>query len=96
MKYIYPENKTKPIEGDDKRIDLLDREEDQVPASAVIFFKENDSTLFMEGKHSLDNLIDLIGDRPCSLVIEGHTRKNLFSQKDTTTAGRFLWSVQRQ
>ena len=75
MKYIYPENKTKPIEGDDKRIDLLDREEDQVPASAVIFFKENDSTLFMEGKHSLDNLIDLIGDRPCSLVIEGHTRK---------------------
>lgn len=29
----------------------------------------------MEGKHSLDNLIDLIGDRPCSLVIEGHTKK---------------------
>ena len=81
MKYIYPENKTKPIEGDDKRIDLLDREEDQVPASAVIFFKENDSTLFMEGKHSLDNLIDLIGDRPCSLVIEGHTRRNFVPSK---------------
>jgi len=30
----------------------------------------------MEGKHSLDNLIDLIGERPCSLVIEGHTRIN--------------------
>ena len=76
MKYIYPENKPKPIEGADKRIDVFDREEDQVPAAAVVYFKENDSALFLEGEHSLDNLIDLIGDRPCSLIIEGHTRKN--------------------
>lgn len=76
MKYIYPENKMKPIEGDDKNIDLLDREEDQVPASAVVYFKENDSAFSIEGEYSLDNLIDLIGDRPCSLIIEGHTRKN--------------------
>ena len=81
LKYIYPESKSEPTESGDKGIDLLDREEYQIPASAVIFFKENDSALFMEGKHSLDNLIDLIGDRPCSLVIEGHTRRNFVPSK---------------
>jgi len=78
-KYIYPENNAQPPEGSDKNIDLLEREEDQVPAAAVIYFGENDSTIFKEGKHSLDTLIGLIGDRPCSLVIEGHTRKNFAS-----------------
>ena len=90
LKYIYPESKSEPTESGNKGIDLFDREEAQRTAAVVIYFEENDSTLFMEGKHSLHNLIDLIGDRPCSLIIEGHTRKNLSPQKDTTTAGSFL------
>ncbi|MBI2472301.1 MAG: OmpA family protein [Planctomycetes bacterium] len=81
LKYIYPEAKSEPTESGDKGIDLLDREEDQIPAAVVVYFDENDSTLFMEGKHSLDSLIDLIGERPCSLVIEGHTRKNFVPSK---------------
>lgn len=76
MKYIFPENEMKPLEGDDENIDLLDREEAQVPAAAVVYFKDNDSSFSIEGEYSLDNLIELIGDRPCSLIIEGHTRRN--------------------
>ena len=81
LKYIYPESKSEPTESGDKGIDLFDREEAQIPAAVVVYFDENDSALFMEGKHSLDNLIDLIGERPCSLVIEGHTRKNFVPSK---------------
>ena len=81
LKYIYPKSKSEPTESGDKGIDLFDREEHQIPAAVVVYFEENDSTLFMEGKHSLDNLIDLIGDRPCSLIIEGHTRKNFIPAK---------------
>ena len=76
LKYIYPESKNEPTESGDKGIDLLNREEYQIPSAVVVYFEENDRALYMEGKHSLDNLIDLIGDRPCSLIIEGHTRKN--------------------
>ena len=76
LKYIYPESKSEPTE-----IDLFDREEAQIPAAVIVYFDENDSALFMEGKHSLNNLIDLIGDRPCSLIIEGHTRKNFVPSK---------------
>lgn len=76
LKYIQPEETTEPIESGNKGIDSFDREEDQIPAAVVVHFGENDSTLFPEGKHSLDELINLIGDRPCSLVIEGHARKN--------------------
>lgn len=83
MKYIYPDKKNEAIEsGDksgDKGIDLFDREEEQVPAAAVVYFDENDTTLSTEGKRSLNNLIDLIGERPCSLIIEGHTRRNFIS-----------------
>ena len=95
LKYIYPESKSAPTESGDKGIDLFDREEAQIPAAVIVYFEENDSSLFMEGKHSLDNLIDLIGDRPCSLIIEGHTRKVLFPQKDTKTLGSFPLTVQR-
>jgi flagellar motor protein MotB len=76
MKYIFPENEMKPLEGNDENIDLLDREEAQVPAAAVVYFNDNDSSFSIEGEYSLDNLIELIGDRPCSLIIEGHTRRN--------------------
>src|SRR3990172_7297796 len=81
LKYIYPESKSEPTESGDKGIDLFDREEAQIPAAVIVYFDENDSALFMEGKHSLNNLIDLIGDRPCSLIIEGHTRKNFVPSK---------------
>ena len=81
LKYIYPESKSAPTESGDKGIDLFDREEAQIPAAVIVYFEENDSSLFMEGKHSLDNLIDLIGDRPCSLIIEGHTRKSFVPSK---------------
>ena len=39
MKYIYPENKIKPIEGYGTSIDLLDWEEDQVPESLLVSLK---------------------------------------------------------
>jgi len=81
LKYIYPESKSEPTESGDKGIDLFDREEAQIPAAVIVYFDENDSALFMERKHSLDGLIDLIGDRPCSLVIEGHTRRNFVPSK---------------
>lgn len=76
LKYIQPEESTEPIESSDKGIDAFDREEDQIPAAVVVHFGENNSALSSVGKHSLDNLVKLIGERPCSLVIEGHTRKN--------------------
>ncbi len=76
LKYIQPEETQEPIESGDKGIDAFDREEDQIPAAVVVHFEENNSALSPEGKHSLDDLINLIGDRPSSLVIEGHTRKD--------------------
>ncbi len=81
MKYIYPDERIEPIQEGDKGIDLLNRQEDQVPAAVVVYFDENDISLSMEGRHFLDNLIDLIGERPCSLIVEGHTRKNFIPSK---------------
>ena len=82
MKYIYPDTKNKPIESSSKGVDEISREEAQIPAAVVVSFDENASVLFMEGRHSLDNLIDLIGERPCSLVIEGHTKKSFIPSKE--------------
>src|SRR3990167_835791 len=82
LKYIYPESKSESTESGDKGIDLFDREEAQIPAAVVVSFDENASALFMEGRHSLDNLIDLIGERPCSLMIEGHTKKSFIPSKE--------------
>ncbi len=81
MKYIYPDEESASIQRGDKGIDLPDREEDQVPAAVVVYFDENDIALSIEGRHFLDNLIDLIGERPCSLIVEGHTRKNFIPSK---------------
>ena len=39
LKYIYPESKSEPTESGDKGIDLLDREEAQIPAAACFFLK---------------------------------------------------------
>ncbi len=74
MKYIYESDKKEPSEMGDKGVEPLDRVEGQVPAAIVLHFEENESALYLEGEHALDNLIDLIGERPCSLTIEGHTR----------------------
>ncbi len=83
MKYIYPNKENAPPEGGDKGMDLFDREEEQIPATAaVIEFNESDATLSIDGRHALNNLIDLIGERPCSLTIEGHTRKNFIPSKE--------------
>lgn len=80
MKYVYPDSNREAIEGNDK-IDVFDKEEEQIPAAAVLYFEENDTSLSADGKHALNNLIDLIGERPCSLVIEGHTRKTFIPSK---------------
>jgi len=85
MKYIYPDSKKEPSESGDKGIDLFDEEEIQIPAAVMVYFGENDATLTFDGKHSLNNLIDLIGERPCSLIIEGHTRKNFIPSKGYNT-----------
>jgi len=82
MKYIYPDTKNKPLESSSKGVDEISREEAQIPAAVVVSFDENASALFMEGRHSLDNLIDLIGERPCSLMIEGHTKKSFIPSKE--------------
>lgn len=82
MKYIYSDKKSETIESDNEGIDLFDKEEEQIPAAVVVYFDENDTTLSSEGRRSLNNLIDLIGERPCSLVIEGHTRKNFVPSKE--------------
>ena len=82
MKYIYPDTKNKPLESSGKGVDEISREEAQIPAAVVVSFDENASALFMEGRHSLDNLIDLIGERPCSLMIEGHTKKSFIPSKE--------------
>ncbi|MEP9412510.1 MAG: OmpA family protein [Candidatus Brocadia sp.] len=76
MKYIYPSRGKKPVESSDRGVDEINREEDHIPAAVVVSFEENDITIPIEGRHSLDNLIDLIGERPCSLIIEGHARRN--------------------
>ncbi len=82
MKYIYPDTKNKPLESSSKGVDEISREEAQVPAAAVVYFKDNDSSFSIEGEYSLDNLIDLIGERPCSLMIEGHTKKSFIPSKE--------------
>lgn len=79
QKYIYSDKKNGSNE--EKGIDLIDQDEDQVPAAVVVYFDENDTVLSTEGKYFLNNLISLIGDRPCSLIIEGHTRKNFKSSR---------------
>lgn len=76
MKYINSENQSETGESTGGGLDSIKREEEQIPASVVVYFKENDIKLSAEGKYFLDNLVNLIGQRPCSLIIEGHTRKN--------------------
>ena len=82
MKYIYPDKKNESIESSDKGVDEIKREEDHIPAAVEVSFDENDATISIEGRYSLDNLIDLIGERPCSLIIEGHSRKNFIPSKE--------------
>ncbi len=83
MKYIYPgkDKKNEPRESSDKGIDEIKREEVHIPAAVVVSFEENDTTIPLEGRDFLDNLIDLIGERPCSLIIEGHARKNFIPSR---------------
>lgn len=76
MKYIYPDKKNEPRESSDKGVDEINRDEDHIPAAVIVSFNEHDTAISIEGRHSLDSLIDLIGERPCSLIIEGHARKN--------------------
>lgn len=85
MKYIFPDRKNESSESGDKGTDQFDKEEEQIPAAVVVEFNENDSTVSIDGKHSLNNLINLIGERPCSLIIEGHTRKNFVPSKGYNT-----------
>ncbi|OQY97939.1 MAG: hypothetical protein B6D35_13735 [Candidatus Brocadia sp. UTAMX2] len=85
MKYIYPDRKNEAPESGDKGIDLFDKEEEQIPAAVVIEFNENDATLSIDGKQSLNTLINLVGGRPCSLVIEGHARKNFVPSREYAT-----------
>ncbi|HJW86747.1 MAG TPA: OmpA family protein [Candidatus Brocadiaceae bacterium] len=73
MKYIYQEYKAEPGAEGKGGLEQYGLEEDQIPAAVVIYFEENDASITMDGKHALNKLIDLIGERPCSLVIEGHT-----------------------
>lgn len=75
-KYIYPGKGNKPIESNNNGVDEISREEDHIPAAVVVSFDENDTTIPLEGRYSLDNLINLIGERPTSLIIEGHARRN--------------------
>lgn len=82
MKYIYPGKKNEPIESSNRGVDEINREEDHIPAAIVVSFDDNDTTIPIEGRHSLDNLIDLIGERPCSLIIEGHTRRNFIPSQE--------------
>ncbi|MFN3533280.1 MAG: flagellar motor protein MotB [Candidatus Brocadia sp.] len=82
MKYIFPGKKNEPVESSDRGVDEINREEDHIPAAVVVSFDENDTTIPIEGRHSLDNLIDLIGERPCSLIIEGHTRRNFIPSRE--------------
>lgn len=85
MKYIYPDRTNEPSGSGDKGIDLFDKEEKQIPAAVIVHFDENDAILSLDGKHSLNKLIDLIGERPCSLIIEGHARKNFIPSKRYST-----------
>lgn len=87
MKYIYPgkNKKNEQIEDAEKGIDEIGQEEEHIPAAVVVSFEENDAIIPLDGRHSLDNLIDLIGERPCSLVIEGHTRRNFIPSDEYNT-----------
>ncbi|KXK31462.1 MAG: H+-driven flagellar motor component MotB [Candidatus Brocadia sinica] len=76
MKYIYPDEKKESRESSDKGVNEINREEEHIPAAVVVSFDEHDAAIPLEGRRSLNNLIDLIGERPCSLIIEGHTRRN--------------------
>lgn len=86
MKYIYPNTLNDPGgSGANNGVEEIKQKEDHIPAALVVSFYENDATVSSEGKHSLNNLIDLVRDRPCSLLIEGHTRKNFIPSKGYTT-----------
>lgn len=76
MKYIYPDEKKELRESSDKGVNEINREEEHIPAAVVVSFDEHDAAIPLEGRRSLNNLIELIGERPCSLIIEGHTRRN--------------------
>ena len=82
MKYINQEYKSEPVESGNMGLDQVNQEEDQIPAAVIIYFDENDALLSIDGKHALNKLIDLIGDRPCSLVVEGHTRRNFIPSRE--------------
>lgn len=82
MKYIYTDDQGMSIEGGDKGVEQIDGEEARIPAAVAISFNENDATLSLEGRLSLNKLIDLIGARPCSLMIEGHTRVNFIPTRE--------------
>ncbi|MDR4508906.1 MAG: OmpA family protein [Candidatus Brocadiaceae bacterium] len=81
MKYIFPDEKSSSIKIGNEGIKEIEQEEDQLPAAVVIYFDENDPMLTFEGKHSLNTIIDLVQDRPCSLLVEGHCRKNFIASK---------------
>lgn len=82
MKYIYPDKQSMSIDGGDKGMEQIDGEENRIPAAVAVSFDENDATLSLDGRHSLNKLIDLISDRPCSLMIEGHTRVNFVPTRE--------------
>lgn len=87
MKYIYPKTMDRPIErSPDKGVEEIKQDEDHIPAALMVSFHENDVVLSSEAKHSLDNLVDLVGDRPCALLVEGHTRKNFMPSRGYSTS----------
>ncbi len=82
MKYIYPNTMNDRREGStNKGVEEINQDEGHIPAAIVVSFNENDVAISGEGKYSLNNLIDLVGERPCSLIIEGHTRKAFIPSK---------------
>jgi len=82
LKYISDEDTDNvPAKTGDKEIDKMEDEADYIPAAVVIYFEENDATLSLEGMNSLNNLVDLVIDRPVLLTIEGHTRTDFQSSK---------------
>ena len=64
MKYIYPNSENDPVESsNNKGVEEINRDVDHIPAAVVVSFDENVVTISREGRHSLDNLIDLIGKK---------------------------------
>ncbi|MCF6148802.1 MAG: OmpA family protein [Candidatus Kuenenia sp.] len=87
MKYTFSNEDTEniPVQAGDKEIDRLKNEADHIPAAVVIYFEDNDATLSLEGMHSLNDLVDLVMDRPVLLTIEGHTRVDFKPSKKYDT-----------